>query len=322
MLHNNPGNVVMRTSAFCLIVMLLAACASNPATPVRAQSHELYDGQPRTVFATEFPPGSGAEAAARGDQALRRGDLDRALYFYVEAVSLDQEDISSILKIGAIHTQRRNDRLALTAYRMVLAEEPDNVAALEGAGLVMFRTRQTTGAREMLTRAVSIEPRLWQSHDALGVMADLRSDYESAIGHYSAALEVHPGAARLYNNRGYSRYLSGDLDSAAEDFMMAVEIEPDLERAWRNLALVRVRQGRYDEALEVMLRVTEETKALNDIGYLAMIEGRYDVAERYLSEAISNSPTYYRLAHRNYDRLRELRRGEADNGLTDSLTID
>jgi tetratricopeptide (TPR) repeat protein len=316
MMHKNPGNVVLRTAAFCLIVALLAACASNPATPARAQSTELYDGQPRAVFATEFPPGSSAEAAARGDQALRRGDMDRALYFYVEAVSLDPQDVSSMLKIGAIHYQRRNDRLALIAYRMALAEEPDNAAALEGAGLVMFRTRQTTAAQELLTRAVSIETRLWRSHDALGVMADLRSDYDAAIGHYSAALEIHPGAARLYNNRGYSYYLSADLDSAAEDFMMAAEIEPDLERAWRNLALVRVRQGRYDEALEVLLRVAEEPKALNDIGYLAMLEGRYDVAERYLSDAISSSPTYYRLAHRNYERLRELRRGEAGYWVT------
>jgi len=303
--------VIARALGPAILGVLLAGCATEPDKPVVAESDELYSGQPRAVYGTEFPAGSAAEAALRGDIALAKGDFDRALYFYVEAVRLEPEHVPTLLKIGAVHRRRGDDDRALASYRRVLAIEPDNAHALEGAGLVLLDRRAHDAARDLLDRAVARDPGRWRAYEGLGVLADLRGDHEQAIENYAVALKVQPGQASLYSNRGYSRYLAGDLPGAEADFRAALHVDPRFERAWRNLGLVHVRQQRFEEALKSFERVEDRAAALNDVGYLAMLEGHYGIAETYLSEALVASPTYYRVADENLERTRQ-RRAQAE----------
>lgn len=304
-----------RVLGMALVAALVAGCATEPAKPVVRDTDELYSGQPRAVYGTEFPAGSAAEAALRGDVALARGDMDRALYFYVESLRLDPDQVPTLLKIGSIHRERADLDRALASFRRVLAIDPDDANALEGAGLVLLDRRAHDPARELLERAVARDPGRWRAHEGLGVLADLRGEYAQAIVHYDAALEIRPAQPSIYSNRGYSRYLTGDLAGAEADFRAALAADPHFERGWRNLALVHVRQQRYEDALAVFERVEDRAAALNDVGYLAMLEGHYGIAEAYLSEALSASPTYYRLADENLQRTRQ-RRAQATSGTT------
>jgi len=287
----------------------LAGCASAPARSDRQKNEDLYEGQPSAIFGTEFPAGSAAEAAARGDLAIRQGELDRALYFYVEAVHLDPADTLSFLKIGAIHRKRQSHPLALEAYRRVLALEADSVIALEGAGLSLLELRRLEPAREMLSRAVDLDHTRWRSHEGLGVISDLDHGpgwYQTSRTHYERALAVHESST-VYNNLGYSSYMAGYYVAARDAFDRAVELDPKFDRAWRNLALVLVKTERYDAALAALQRVADTAEAYHDIGYLAMLEGRYTLAEEYLIRAAEASPQYYRMAYENLDRVEKLR---------------
>jgi len=303
-----------------IMAVCLAGCASEPVQPAVPKSDNLYSGQPRAVYGTEFPAASAPEATLRGDAAFAKGDLDRALYFYVESLNIDPAQVSTLLKIGSIHRQRGDQDRALAAYRRVLAVEPDNVNALEGAGLVLLDRRAHDSAGELLGRAAAHDPNRWRAFEGLGVLADLRGDYAKAIESYAAALKVRPDRASLYSNRGYSRYLAGDIAGAEVDFRAALSVDPGFDRAWRNLGLLYVRQKRYEDALATFERVEARSAALNDVGYLAMLEGDYATAESYLSEAISVSPTYYRIADENLERTRQ-RRSQAVTAATTS-TVD
>jgi Flp pilus assembly protein TadD len=300
--------------AAILATAALCGCASAPSRSTPDKASELYDGQPDTVFATEFPPGSAPEAALRGDLALRKGEVDRALYFYVEAVGIDPADRNTLAKIAWIHRGRRAYPLALEAYRRILALDPHDAGALEGAGLTLIDLRRFDEAGGLLERAVGQDPKRWRAHEGLGVLADLEHGPGWAIEarrHYEDALAIAPDAPSVHNNFGYSLYMAGDLVGAARSFERAVEIDPHHERAWRNLALVRVREARYRDALEALRRVENEPSALNDVGYLAMLEGHYDAAEGFLEAAAEASPTYYRMAYENLDRVRALRSQQA-----------
>jgi len=310
-MHSRYASPVMPLLAMALALTLLSGCASAPAKPVSTNAgDDLYSGQPKAVFGTEFPAGSAAEAAARGDKAIADGDVDRALYFYVEAIGIDPSDKTTLLKIGAIHRDREDARLALAAYRRVLMLEADDVQALEGAGLALLELRELEAAQVLLARAVEHDERRWRAHEGLGVIADLRQEdgwAATAAAHYERALQIQPNAASVYNNLGYSRYLAGDLDAATAAFQRATALDPGFERAWRNLALVHAKLGDYDEALRILRSIESEAAALNDVGYLAMLEGFYDLAEQYLVDATEASPTFYRVAYENLDRVRALR---------------
>ena len=54
-----------------------------------------------------------------------------------------------------------------------------------------------------------------------------------------------------------------------------------------------------------MRRAVDAEIAYNDVGYIAMRQGDYAVAERYFEKAIRVSPRYFEEARRNLDKVQE-----------------
>ena len=113
-------------------VLLLCGCSLTQVRGVDGsvvEQNELYSGEPVAVHATEIPVTSAEEARARARTALIARDTDLALYFYVQAVSLDPEDIESFYAIGAIRSLRR----ALTPRSS--SSSPTTRSAIRGSAL-------------------------------------------------------------------------------------------------------------------------------------------------------------------------------------------
>jgi Flp pilus assembly protein TadD len=294
-----------------IVITHLVGCASYPSpedaqpTPGRYQS--LYDGQPATVYGTQIPSESPGEAVAKGDQAARRGDLDMALWHYVQALEMNDSNADVFYRVGSLHERRDNHALAAVAYRLALRRKPNHVGANEGLGLELLRQRQYDRARDHLDRVVARDKNRWRAQNGLGILADLNGENGAAITHFKAALAAQPDSSMILNNLGYSLYLSGDLEGASQAFNRAATIDPRQGHARRNLGLVYARQGAYGEAVETLAATTERASALNDVGYLAMLNGDLEEAEYLLQEATLISPRYYVKAHENLARVDELR---------------
>ena len=199
--------------------------------------------------------------------------------------------------------------LAELAYRWALKADARHAGALTGLGILLTKKRQYAEARTMLEEAMRINPEQPRAQNALGVLADLQRDYPQAQRHYEAALAVAGNSAEIWNNLGYSRYLSGNRAGAIAAFNEALKNNPKYERAWRNLALVYAREGDYRKALDALSKVEDAPKAYNDVGYVAMVSGRLNVAGALFSDAVQMSPEYYELAESNLKRLQTIKRG-------------
>ena len=263
----------------------------------------LYDGDPEVVFATEFPVESAEEANARADHALASGDIDLALYMYVRAYDLEKDNVHALTRIGEIHESRDNMNLATVAFTIVLRVDPTHAGALQSLGLIYLQAKRHDEAQALLERAIAENPALWRAQNGVGIIADMRGEHTKASVAYNAALVAHPGHAPLLNNRGYSYYLDGRYSEAAEDFSTAAML--GAERAWLNLGLVRARQKRYSEAVRLMGRTVDSEVAYNDVGYIAMRQGDFAVAESYFQKAIAAAPRYFEAAQRNLMELRD-----------------
>jgi len=294
------------------LTLALFGCATNPGRTTESEYTGLYNGEMKVAHEAGQNDTTREEAIANGDNALASGDTDRAMYEYVHALEISGGDADTLNKIGAIHESLGNSRLAARAYTLSLKLDADNPAALEGVGLLLLRDRRYDDARQYLTNALEKDPQRWQSHNGLGMLDDLKGEYAQAVAHYRQALDTpmasgqHPGTALLLNNLGYSLYLSGDWDGALQQFHRALDFNQDFERAWQNLALVYTRKGDYDRALDAFLRVMDKPEAYNNIGFLCMLNKRYEQAENFFRLAIKLSPTYYVKAHDNLDRLNRL----------------
>ena len=294
------------TAGVILLAFVLEGCASQAArsdgadtarTGDRAAARELYDGEPAAVHGTEYPVSSAAEGLARGDAAWRKGDLDLAVYMYVQSLAYDATDPEPLLRIGAIHERRGNKALAERAFEMALKLDPDNPAINERLGLLHLQAGRIA-AVPLLEHAIAKDPSRWQSHNGLGIAADRNKDFAAAIAHYDAALALEPRATITMNNRGYSRYLAGDFAGAEADFRLALQMSP-LAGTWTNLGRAQARQGNYADALESFLKERDAAQAYNLLGEVAMESADFVAARSYFSQAISASPRYFQAAQDN-----------------------
>ena len=307
-----PDHPLGLTMTMLTVALGLAGCPSTPtklATDMGAFS-ALYDGKSEMAFNTQLPVTSAAEAIQLGDLAVADGDLDKALFEYIRALGVDAGNADALFKIGLIHANRDNQRLAELAFRWSLQADPRNPGALTELGILLLKKRDYPEARRLLDQAVGLDDRIARAHNALGVIADLEHDYSTAQFHYQRALASNPQSPSLLNNLGYSRYLAGQWDGAIDAYRKALLSDPNYAIAWRNLALVYARQQRYPEAVEALSKVQDLPKSYNDVGYIAMVGGKLDDAQGFFEEAKRRSANFYSLADTNQRRV-EIMKGQA-----------
>lgn len=268
---------------------------------------EFYDGEAELVYQNKELPETAEEMIELGDSQLVQGKEDEALYEYVKAADQDNKSYTAMYKIGDIHAKRGNEALAIKAYEMALNINPDNGQANEGLALILLNKRDYEKARAHLVKAEASGAEIsWRVYNSLGVISDLEKDYKQAISYYEKALTVQPEMPLILNNMGYSHYMSGDWDSAEKYYRQAVLNDEFFERAWRNLGLLYARQGKYEEAVNAFTQVEDLPEAYNDIGFICMLNGKYDISEAFFKRAIKLAPRYYEAANSNLHKNRQL----------------
>lgn len=292
-LHRN-----ISTAGLALVVLAGCAGTRTAQEPPARPPTELYDGQPATVHATEYPITSAVEGVQRGDVAWQQGKLDLALFMYVQALQFEPNDVATIRKIGAIHESRSNRPLARKAFEMALERGGEHAGTMERLGLIYLQDEHNEQALTLLTRATALEPQRWRSHNGLGVLADRRGQHTVALVHYGEALVFEPQAGIVYNNRGYSKFLAGDLVGAERDLREAIRLGP-ADRAWLNLGKVQAKARQYGMAFRSFLETLDTAHAYNEVGEAAIRNGDHQVAKAYLENATNASPIYFEQAHKN-----------------------
>ncbi len=287
-------------SLLLLALASLGGCASTPADTkaVAKAPAELYAGNPATVHATEYPVTSAAEGVQRGDVAWQQGNLDLAIYLYVQALQFDPMDAATFRKIGAIHESRGNREQARRAFHLALTHDEEHAGTLERLGLLYLQDEHNEMADSLFIRAIALDPARWRAHNGLGVLADRRGQYAAALAHYGEALRLEPKAGVVFNNRGYSKYLAGDLAGAEKDLREAIRLG-SADRAWLNLGKVQAKARQYGMAFKSFLETLDTAHAYNEVGEAAMRNGDPRVAKAYFENATHASPIYFEQAHKN-----------------------
>jgi Flp pilus assembly protein TadD len=287
--------------AAVVVASQLTACAATPHAKlgISEPPSKLYAGEPAAVHGSEYPVTSSHDGVQRGDAAWQRGELDLALYLYVQALRFDPSDASTLRKIGAIHESRNNRPLARQAFEMALARDRYHPGTLERLGLIYLQDNENSPARQLLERALAIEPHRWRAHNGLGVLLDRAGEHAQALEHYDIALNLQPEeSAAILNNRGYSKYLAGDLQGAEADLRQALEQGAE-GRVWLNLGRVQAQGRAYSAALKSFLETLDTARAYNEAGEAALRNGDRQIARAYFQNAMDASPAHFERAFKN-----------------------
>lgn len=170
-------------------------------------------------------------------------------------------------------TQRQIDRLFadIGLRTQYLSDNTANAGCLLLARAVDFALLQDfTNAESDLNQAVMVDPDNWavwfcraqvRARSVEMRRAEQEGDrevgYQSVLRDLTRAIDLEPGFAYAYYNRGTIYAMSNDMPSALVDLDKAIELDETLAEAWYNRGLVLVLMNRMDEAFRDLSRAGE-----------------------------------------------------------------
>ncbi|RLT12807.1 MAG: tetratricopeptide repeat protein [Planctomycetota bacterium] len=208
-----------------------------------------------------------------------------------------------------------------------LGDEQSPATELLHAAEKLDKEGQFEQSREVLRKAVKLDPSLTVASLALGVVSRRLGDYEGAVEAFSKGLVVDPDEPELYLRRGVAWFHLGLYGIALEDFEDAAGIAYDDPRPelWRGLTLMELK--RPLEAINAYASAIRRDRTymlayLNrGLGYLATDEPRK--AEFDFDHAIRHNPRDIRAwFNRGVAQAQQGRLGDAVNSYSEALKID
>ena len=171
-----------------------------------------------------------------------------------------------------------------------------------------------------LSVAVSLDAKLTEAHNLLGVAYDKKGFGERAKESFERAVKLEEDADTL-NNLGFSLYQNGNYRAAVDRLKRAAKLAPADERILNNLGLAYCRLGKIDEAYKAFARATGPlTGNLNTAKMLERF-GREDDAIRYYEAARQIEPNNTIALRRLADLYQRVGRAAESEGARADLAV-
>jgi Tfp pilus assembly protein PilF len=139
------------------------------------------------------------------------------------------------------------------------------------------------------------------AYQNLGIACAERGDHETAISHYTHAIELAPDSDEAYYNRALAFQAKGEAESGLVDYSRAIELRPAYAEAHNNRGNLYAAGGQFDPAIRDFTRAItlrpHYTEALANRGHAYQETGKYREAVDDYSKAISAKPDFAAAYH-------------------------
>jgi Flp pilus assembly protein TadD len=156
-------------------------------------------------------------------------------------------------------------------------------------GRALLLTGRVNEAIAELSLAVSLNPKLGEANNLLGLAYDRKGMGERAKESYEKAVSIEEDAQTL-NNLGYSLYQNGNYKAAVDRLKRAAKLAPGDQRILNNLALAQSRLGKYDDAYKAFARAGGELTGRLNVATMLERAGRDEEAIKHYEAALRLQP--------------------------------
>src|SRR5215471_6692294 len=195
----------------------------------------------------------------RGATYARKGEYDRAIESYDEAIRLNPKHADAFSNRGVAYARKGDYDRAVENYDEAIRLNPKHAAALYGRGNAYRRKGDYDRAIENYDEALRLNPKHANAFSNRGVAYARKGEYDRAIENYDEALRLNPKHANALYNRGNAYRHKGDYDRAIENYDAAIELNPKHVDAFSNRGLVRFYQGQFAAAVPDFSRAVKLT---------------------------------------------------------------
>lgn len=248
------------------------------------------------------------ELLRRGQDHLGKRHLGLAQLHFTRALKLDERSTTAINGLGATLFIQEKYQDATKVFSKALEIDPTDPVALVGLGKSERSLGNLAKAREYLAKAMETRPMDSEVLTELAICHDLMNRWDLAEAIYRQVINLEPASASAFNNLGFNLSMQGHYPEAIEHFNQALQLAPTMSVARNNLAAAYILNDQRDKGRRLFDSELGEAAAYNNIGYLMMLQQRWDEAEMALNKAIELNPVFYARARNNLDQLQEKRR--------------
>jgi lipoprotein NlpI len=162
----------------------------------------------------------------RGTEFNEKGDDDRAISDYNQAISLDPKYVSAYNNRGNAYKNKGNYDRAIADYSEAIRLNPDYVLAYKNRGNAYNEKGDNDRAIADYNEAIRLDPAYTQAYNRRGMAYRDKGDYDRAIADFSEAIRLDPRNDAHYARRGRAYLYSGDPAKAFADMSYAAEVDP------------------------------------------------------------------------------------------------
>ncbi len=244
-----------------------------------------------------------------GDEARKNGNYGLAIELLNRAVEADPKSKRAWDNLGLAYFDDHQDKLAINAFQKQTEVNPFDGNAYNNLGRVYLRQRKYEEADKWFRKQIEVSPLDKYAHSNLGLSLIEQHRYEEAIPELEKAASVTPDNATPQINlgRAYLNLGKDDKAMAAFDKALAISATPSV---WNSIAYdLALKQSHLDRArsyaesavsataaalrnislAQLSRRDPRNVTALADywdtLGWIAFGEGKFDLAQRYVSSA-------------------------------------
>jgi tetratricopeptide (TPR) repeat protein len=230
----------------------------------------------------------------RGTAYLSKGDYDRALADFNQAVKLQPDGASAYFNRAAVYFAKQDFDRALADINQVIKLQPDFALAYLKRGSVYYFKGDSDRALADINQAIKLQPDFALAYLNRGAFYTDRDDHDHAIADFDQALKLAPDDAEAYLNRGSSYQKQGKYDRAFADFNQALKLAPDNAIAYNNRGWAYAQKGEFDRALadlhQALKLKPDEASFYDSRGFAYAGKRDYDRAIADYNQALKLKP--------------------------------
>lgn len=191
---------------------------------------------------------------------------------------MSEKDAGKFESVGVMKVNDERTRVAMESRGETAREHLE-------AGRDYLNQGRLNEAISQLSTATSLDPRLGEAHNLLGVAFAQKGLADRAKDSYERAVKAEPEDAQVLNNLGYTLYENGNYRAAVDRLKRAVKLAPRDDRILNNLGLALCRLGKFEDAYKSFARANGVLTGHLNMARMLERFGREDDAIRYYEGA-------------------------------------
>ena len=229
--------------------------------------------------------------AREGAAALMRGQYDKAIAFYDDALAApeiaDFIEASIYSDRGVAKWRLNRTKEAIDDFNQSIQLSPENAAVYNNRGNALMDLGHPEEAIKDFDRAITLSPNYGAAYNNRGNARMVLARQNLAFQDFRKAVELMPQSAVPFNGRGTAHADLKRYHAAVRDLSRAISLDPKYVAAYRHRANAYLALGKYRDAVADATQVlTLEPDAPNSD--MLFVRARANTGDKKLNFALDD----------------------------------